>query len=117
MSRTAGNGYVDNGSIKNDDRCYAYAYGRPAVCIRNEILCIRPAVCRHTEAMHTAGLIPNTGRMQTSVHCCTLWLSRLTARSAFPLSVNLTLQTFDAISLGDILGVRGGGVLETGTRS
>jgi len=35
---------------------------RPAVCIRNEILCILPAVglCRHTEAMHTAGLIPNT---------------------------------------------------------
>jgi len=72
---------------------------RPAVCIRNEILCIRPAVCRHTEAMHTADLIPkNTGRTQTSVHCCTLWLSRLTTRSAFPLSTNLTLQTLDAIS-------------------
>jgi len=36
--------------------------------------------------MHTADLIPkNTDRTQTSVHC-------LTTRSAFPLSVNLTLQ-------------------------
>jgi len=35
--------------------------------------------------------------MQTSVHCSILWLSRLTARSAFPLSVNLTLQTLDAM--------------------
>jgi len=35
--------------------------------------------------------------MQTSVHCCTLWLSRLTARSAILLSVNLTLQTLDVM--------------------
>ena len=35
--------------------------------------------------------------MQTPVYCCTLWLSRLTARSAFLLSVNLTLQTLDAM--------------------
>ena len=35
--------------------------------------------------------------MQTSVHCCTLWLSSLTVRSAFLLSVNLTVQTLDAM--------------------
>ena len=32
-----------------------------------------------------------------NVHCCMLWLSRLTARSAFSLSMNLTLQTLDAM--------------------
>jgi len=35
--------------------------------------------------------------MQTLAHCRTLWLSCLTVRSAFLLSVNLTLQTLDAM--------------------
>ena len=76
---------------------------RPAVCIRNEILCIRLAVCRHTEAMHTAGLYLTLTITRPYANFSSLLYFMaialiLTARSAFLLSVNLTLQTLDAIS-------------------
>jgi len=35
--------------------------------------------------------------MQSSVDCCTLWLLRLTVRSAFLRSANLSVQTLDAM--------------------